>query len=119
MKKKDAYKHLNKLWKKMQQEFKEFTRSQDPEKLHRFRVQVKKVRSFLTLLESDNKNKQLLKEFKPIKKIFKSAGIIRDAFLHSRQAKEHKINQQDFYEEQDKIQKEETKKLLSKKKKHL
>src|SRR3954451_14696788 len=99
MKKKDAYKHLNKLWKKMQQEFKEFTRSQDPEKLHRFRVQVKKIKSFLTLLETGEKNKQLLKKFKPVKKIFKSAGIIRDAFLHNRQAKEYRIKQQEFYEE--------------------
>src|SRR3954447_2348284 len=104
MKKKEAYKHLNKLWKKMQQEFKKFTCSDDPEKLHRFRVQVKKIRSFLTLLETNEKNKELLKKFKPVKKIFKSAGIIRDAFLHNKQAKEHKIKQQEFYEEQDSIQ---------------
>src|SRR3954451_5382965 len=116
MKKKDAYKHLNKLWKKMQQEFKEFTRSQDPEKLHRFRVQVKKIRSFLTLLENDRKNKQLLKQFKPVKKIFKTAGIIRDASLHVKQAKEHRIKLPEFYKDQDKIQKEETQKLVSKRK---
>src|SRR4051794_36369461 len=98
MKKKAAYHRLNKLWKKMQQEFKEFTHFRDPEKLHRFRVQVKKIKSFLTLLETDEKNKQLLKKFKPVKKIFKSAGIIRDAFLHNKQAKEYRIKQQEFYE---------------------
>src|ERR1700712_2811207 len=119
MTKKEAYEHLDKLWKKMQHHFKDFTRSEDPEKLHRFRVQVKKIRSFLTLLESDKKNKHLLKQFKPVKKIFKSAGIIRDAFLHNKQAKEHQIQQPEFYEELEKIQKEKTQKLLSKRKKHL
>jgi CHAD domain-containing protein len=119
MKKKAAYKHLDKLWKKMQKHFKKFTRTEDSNELHQFRVQAKKIRSFLTLLETDEKNKQLLKEFKPVKKIFKTAGIIRDASLHVKQAKEHKIKLPEFYEEQDKIQKEETQKLVSKKKKHI
>ena len=119
MKKKEEYKYLDKLWKKMERQFKAFTQSEDPGKLHRFRVQVKKIRSFLTMLESDTKNKQLLKEFKPVEKIFKSAGVIRDAFLHNMQAKEHKIKQPELYEEQDKIQQKETRKLLSKRKKHL
>src|SRR4051794_6401150 len=110
MTKKEEYKHLDKLWKKMQCSFKEFTNSKDPEKLHRFRVQVKKIKSFLTLLESDKRNEQLLKKFKPVKKIFKSAGVIRDAILHQKQAKMHKIQLQEFYEEQDKIQKDETQK---------
>jgi len=119
MKRKEEYKHLKKLWKKMQRHFKESTRSKAPEELHQFRVQVKKVRSFLTLLETNDKNKQLLELFKPVKKIFKSAGITRDALLHQQEAKEHKVNLPEFYKEQDKIQKKEMKKLVSKRQKHL
>src|SRR5437763_7528722 len=100
MKKKTAYKHLDKLWKKMRKHFKKFTRTEDAGELHRFRVQVKKIRSFLSLLETDKKNQQLLKTFKPVKKIFKTAGVIRDASLHVKQANEYKIKLPEFYEEQ-------------------
>ena len=119
MKQKEEYRHLKKLWKKMQHHFKEFTRSEAPEELHQFRVQVKKIRSFLTLLETNDKNKQLLETFKPVKKVFKSAGIARDAFLHQQEAKEHKVNLPEFYKEQDNIQKKEMRKLVSKRKKYL
>ncbi len=119
MKKKEAYKHLKKLWKKMQLHFKAFSQTQDPGALHHFRVQVKKIRSFLTLLESNKKNNGLLKQFKPVQKVFKSAGVIRDAYLHKEQAKAHHIKLSRFYEEQDAVQKEETQKLLQESKKHL
>lgn len=70
MKKQQEKKHLGKLWKKMQQHFKRFTRNQDQEELHQFRVQVKKIRSFLTLLAENKKNNQLQEDFKPIRKLF-------------------------------------------------
>jgi CHAD domain-containing protein len=119
MKKQEEKRYLNRLWKKMQQHFKNFTLTQDPEELHQFRVQIKKIRSFLTLLEEDKKNKQLLKTFKPVKKVFASAGIIRDAFLHQQQGKEHHITRPKFYTEQSALQEEETKKLVSKSAKQL
>ena len=119
MKKKAARKHLNKLWKKMQQHFKAFTHTADAEQLHQFRVQVKKIRSFLTLLETNKKNRQLLQTFKPVKKVFKSAGTIRDAFLHQQQAKKHNLHEQQFYKEQCQLQKQETENLLSEKSRQL
>lgn len=119
MKKQEEKKHLNKLWKKMQQHFKSFTQTQAPEELHQFRVQIKKIRSFLTLLEGDKKNNRLLEKFKPVKKIFTAAGVIRDALLHQKQGKEHKLTLSDFYKEQAVLQEQETKKLVSKSAKHL
>lgn len=115
---KKEQKYFNKLWKEMQQHFKHFVHSQDQEDLHQFRVQVKKIRSFLTLLEEDKKNSGLLHIFKPIKKIFKSAGIVRDAYLYQEQAKGHNIQQAQFYAAQQAAQNEETHKLLNKSKKH-
>jgi CHAD domain-containing protein len=119
MKQEKEKKLLGKQWKKMRKHFKAFAYTQDAEALHQFRVQVKKVRSFLTLLETNKKNSELLDTFKPIKKVFKSAGIVRDAFLHQQQAKAHHITLKSFYEAQDALQKRETAKLIGKSKKHL
>lgn len=119
MKKQEERKYLSKLWKKMQQHFKNFTQTQAPEELHQFRVQVKKIRSFLTLLEGAKKNSQLLKTVKPVKKIFASAGVVRDAFLHQQQGKEHHLTLLRFYKKQRALQEHETRKLVSKSAKHL
>ena len=119
MKKKKEWKYLNKHWKKMQQQFTCFVQTQSPEALHGFRVQVKKIKSFFTLLQEDKKNEVLLKTFKPVKKIFKSAGIIRDAYIHNKQAKENNIHLPGLYKEQDALQKKEAGKLISRQKKHI
>lgn len=42
----------------MQKHFKDFTYAENPEGMHQFRVQVKKIRAFLTLSESNKKNKR-------------------------------------------------------------
>ena len=119
MKKKEACKYLNKQWEKMQDEFKQFTITRSPEALHHFRVQVKKIRSFLTLLQAGKKNNYLLEIFKPVKKIFKSAGVIRDAFVHNKQAKDNHINLPELYEVQEALQENETNKLINKQEKSL
>jgi CHAD domain-containing protein len=115
MKRKKQKRYLNKHFKKLQQEFEEFAVSKSPEALHAFRVQVKKIRSFLTLLETGKKNEKLLKIFKPVKKIFKSAGLIRNAQIHEKQAKQNHIDAAKFYKEQQAIQQVETEKLQNKK----
>ena len=113
MKKQKELKYLNKLFKKMRQHFKKFAVTQSAEAIHGFRVQFKKISSFLTLLEAGNKNDNLLKTFRPIKKIFKSTGIIRDAYIYKKLAKENHIKAPEFYKEQDLLQHEETGKLLA------
>ena len=119
MKKKEEWKYLNKQWKKMRKQFKNFIRSQSPEALHHFRVQVKKINSFLMLLEINKENDALKKTFKPVKKIFKSAGIIRNAFIHQKQAKEHHINMPQLLKEQHALQENETNNFLSGQSNHL
>jgi CHAD domain-containing protein len=119
MKKREEKAYLDKHWKKMQQHFESFIHGQDQEELHQFRVQVKKIRSFLTLLEERKKNDHLQKTFKPVKKVFKCAGVIRDAYLHQQQAREHHISSARFYKEQDAIQQAATHDLLDEGRRHL
>ena len=114
MKKAKQVKYLNKQFKKMLQQFKLFVQTQSPEALHAFRVQVKKIKSFLTLLEAGNNNDALSKTFRPVKKIFRSAGIIRSAQIHEKQARENNINPLKFHKEQHEIQQEVTARLVSK-----
>jgi CHAD domain-containing protein len=112
MNKKKECKYLNKMYKKMQQQYKAFVCTQNPESLHGFRVQVKKIRSFLTLLEADTKNDQLLQTFKPVRKLFKQTGIIRDAYIHQKQAENNHLDAPHFYKEQHALQQEKTDQLL-------
>jgi CHAD domain-containing protein len=82
MKKKKETKYLDKEWKVMNMHLKAFLETGDQEELHKFRVQIKKLGAMLRLFESTSKHNRLLKDFKPVKKIFKYAGHIRDAYTN-------------------------------------
>ena len=79
MKKKEESKHLGKEWEEMSIHLNSFLETGDQEELHRFRVQVKKIRAMLSLIEDASGEHAFLKNFKPVKKVFKYAGNIRDA----------------------------------------
>lgn len=113
MKKAKQVKYLKKQFKKMQQQFRLFVQTQHPEALHAFRVQAKKIQSFLILLEAGRNNEALLKTFRPVRKIFKLAGTIRSAQIHEKQANENNINTSKLHKEQLQLQKEATANLLS------
>lgn len=119
MNKQKEKKQLDKLWKKMQKRFKGFRNTGHVEQLHQFRIQVKKIRSFLTLLEAEKKNHGLLKAFKPVKKIFKSAGVVRDAGLHCKQAEEHGIHLNEQNQREKDAQQKEREQLFRQNKKQL
>lgn len=82
MKKKEEAKYLEKEWKEMNLHLKSFIETGDQEALHRFRVQIKKLRAMLSFFEDTSKQPGLLKGFKPVRKIFKSAGLIREAHMN-------------------------------------
>jgi len=61
-----AIKHLEK-----------FNKKAEPDELHHFRVDIKKLKAVLILVKSHHANGHLLKLFKPINQVFKKAGDIR------------------------------------------
>jgi CHAD domain-containing protein len=81
MKKKYLKRYLESEWKKANKSLKAFLKKRRPEALHHFRVQVKKLRAFITLAQETNASGKLKKYFKPVDKIFGKAGTIRDAQL--------------------------------------
>lgn len=82
MKKKEEAKHLDKEWKAMGTHLANFLETGDQEALHKFRVQIKKLRAMLSLFEGTSDQPGLLKSFKPVRKIFKHAGTVRDAYMN-------------------------------------
>lgn len=81
MKKDAAEKYLNNVWKELSHFLKQFLRSQQQEDLHQFRVRVKKLRSILTLYHKGSSPQNFQSRIKPLLKIYKKAGKIRDLYL--------------------------------------
>jgi len=70
---------------------KAFFETEDQEALHKFRVGIKKLRAMLYLFEIADTDSSLMKSFKPVRKIFKHAGVIRDAHINLLLAKQYKL----------------------------
>jgi CHAD domain-containing protein len=103
MKKKKEKEQIRKRWNEMMSHFSSFLETKSQDELHQFRVSVKKIRSLLRLLESGQGNKKLLKGFKPVKKIFKKAGHIRNAHLNLQLSARYNINDVEFIKAQRKV----------------
>jgi CHAD domain-containing protein len=82
MKKKDGQVYFNLLWDQMLTHFKAFLETEQQEELHFFRVQVKKLRAMMELLDAGNSKKKFKRDFKPIRKIFRHCGNIRGAYIN-------------------------------------
>jgi CHAD domain-containing protein len=103
MKKKEEEKYLDKEWMEMNARLKAFLETGDQEALHKFRVQIKKLRAMLQLFESTSKESGLLKNFKPVRQIFKHAGNIRDAHTNLELSERYKLKNDLFETSQQKI----------------
>jgi CHAD domain-containing protein len=103
MKKKEEAKYLDKDWTEMNGRLKAFLETGDQEDLHKFRVQIKKLRAMLLLFEKTSKENRLLKNFKPVRKIFKHAGNIRDAHINLQLSERYNFKNEFFEGSQQKI----------------
>jgi CHAD domain-containing protein len=119
MKKKEEIKHLDKEWKAMNIHLKGFLATGDQEELHKFRVQIKKLRAMLTLFDNTSRQHGLLKGFKPVRKIFKDAGTIRDAHTNLQLGEQYSLKNEAFETGQQKIIEEGTTEFQSNGKKYI
>ncbi|MDR3695877.1 CHAD domain-containing protein [Mucilaginibacter sp.] len=103
MKKKKEAKYLDNGWEEMNLHLKAFLETGNQEELHKFRVQIKKLRAMLFLFENTSKESGLLKCFKPVRKIFKDAGQIRDAHTNLQLSERYHLKNKQFEEGQQKI----------------
>jgi len=103
MKKKEEAKYLDREWKEMAIHLESFLKTGDQEELHKFRVQIKKLRAMLILFGDTSSQPGLLKGFKPVRKIFKYAGNIRDAHTNLQLSRVYEIKNEAFEAGQQKI----------------
>ena len=96
MKKKSGKVYFNELWGQMTAYLEEFMKSSDQEKLHQFRLQVKKLRALLTLFDASPSKNKLAKDFKPIKKIYKHCGIIREGYINLQMGAHYGLENEEF-----------------------
>jgi CHAD domain-containing protein len=98
-----AKKHIDEIWNEMITHFKLFAEAGDQEELHKFRVAVKKIRSFFILIQLCNNDNDFLKNFEPVIKVFKQAGIIRDTYLEMQFSEQYQFTLEDFRSEQQRL----------------
>lgn len=103
MKKKEEKEYFNTEWKEMKAALKVYLETGEQDDLHKFRVQVKKLRAMLILADSAGNKSQLKKDFKPVRQIFKKAGDIRNAYINLKLAREYKVEDDVFVLEQNKL----------------
>jgi CHAD domain-containing protein len=119
MKKKDQSNYFKHEWAKLKADLKTFDKKGKQEALHRFRVQVKKLRAFLVLADSGENSHGLEKQLKPVRKIFKAAGIIRNAYITLELSKEYQQGPSAFMRGQRRLMKESAVQFRSASAKHL
>jgi CHAD domain-containing protein len=103
MTKKEEKEYFDKEWKEMKASLQGFLETGSQDALHDFRVQVKKLRAFLMLADSIDDRPKLIRHFKPVRKIFKKAGDIRNAHINLKLARTYKIESDAFVLEQDQL----------------
>lgn len=96
-----------------------FLASGDQEELHQFRVQIKKLNAMLSLFERTSRQHGLLKDFKPVRKMFKHAGHIRDAHTNLQLSARFGLKNQAFQASQQQIIEQGTDDFRQKEEKYL
>jgi len=97
MKKKKEKIYFNDQWDEMTDHLKKFIENGEQEELHLFRVQVKKLRAMFELLDINSAKNPLQSDFKPVRKIFKRCGEIRNAFINLQYGQRFQFKNEDFF----------------------
>jgi len=87
----------------MNARLKAFLETGDQEHLHKFRVQIKKLRAMLALFGTTSNDPGLLKTFKPVKRIFRRAGNIREAHINLELSERYHLKNERFENSQQQI----------------
>jgi len=97
MRKKKEKIYFNSQWDEMTDHLKKFIENGEQEELHLFRVQVKKLRAMLELLDANSAKHPLQRDFKPLRKIFKRCAEVRNAFVTVQYGQRFQFKNEDFF----------------------
>lgn len=87
MEKKEIKSQIRKESKSAKRALQGFMRKRDQDKLHKFRVCIKKLRAVAALIDTTDAKMEIRKELKPVKQTYQLSGEVRDSYLHIELAK--------------------------------
>jgi CHAD domain-containing protein len=99
LKKKRQHEYIDKRCKSMLLHINSFCTKKNPEELHKMRVEIKKLRAFISFAEKLTKE-DFSKHIQPVIKVFKQAGKMRTANLNLKMIRKYHIHNADFRKEQ-------------------
>ncbi|HEX8677305.1 MAG TPA: CHAD domain-containing protein [Segetibacter sp.] len=111
---KKIQKFLNNQWNEMKNNVDVFCITRDKDKLHALRVNAKKIKAVVSLLNACSNNKKIV--LKKLKELFDHAGKIRTAQLNVEALHEHHIQNEELEKEQNQIIERESDELCKRKK---
>jgi CHAD domain-containing protein len=103
MKKKVEKKYLRKRFKRLVSHLFSFLKTEKPEDLHAMRVEIKKMNAMLTMLKKIASKHKVSKHLKPVVKVFKQAGEIREHHINLEIGKRYHIHQNGFFDQQQQL----------------
>jgi CHAD domain-containing protein len=81
VKKERLQKKIRKKWAALLTHLQNFSKTQEPQEIHQMRIEIKKIIAITNLAESCTKGLDFSGPLKPITRLFKKAGKVRDEFV--------------------------------------
>jgi CHAD domain-containing protein len=113
LEKKRQHRYLNKRWANMHHHLQAFSDAGGQENIHKLRVEIKKVKAFAQFSLALPQQQLSAADLRKIKRIFKHAGIIRDAYTSLLTMKSYRIRDTVLKSEETGIIKIESRKFRS------
>lgn len=118
IKKKQLDAYLEKRFSDMKNQLDKFSSTGGQEELHHFRVNVKKVKAVIGLMESTGQGNIKQSDQARLKKIFKQAGKIRTAYIELLLMKQYSLKNEGYFKTQQELIKQRSIDFADKLKRH-
>ena len=118
MQKKKLKGKIRKEGKSAEQSLRGFMKNGDQNKLHQFRVGVKKLRAVASLIEQTTALINVRRELKPLKDTYHLSGQVRDSYLHMKLAENLHSADKEYLSNEKRVMKKSSRKLRNKRPQH-
>lgn len=119
MQKKEIKAQVGKEGKSAKRYLRGFMKKGDQEKLHKFRVGIKKLRAVASLIEQTTPLINVRNELKPVKETYQLSGQVRDSYLHMKLAKTLPVADKQYLSKEKLVMKKASRKLRKNRPHHL
>jgi len=118
MQKKKVKSKIRKEGKVAEESLRGFMKKGDQNKLHQFRVGVKKLRAVASLIENTTPLINVRNELKPLKETYQLSGQVRDSYLHIKLGENVQDADEEYLSNEKRVMKKTSRKLRKKRPHH-